>query len=118
MNVVLGRYRRAVERGGLEMPLPERGDDLLINAVSDSLDKARFDNRAAGVNRHFDDDIALQIGRKLRAGDRRVGEHSGVSHSHFMTCDRAVDCRPPRRTRADIVVGEVGVGRSLYMILR
>src|SRR6266446_7598274 len=112
MYVVPGGDWRAVERGRLVVPAAKGGLDLFVDPVADRLDNFGFDDVALGVDRDFNDDVALQVPGKLGARHRRIGIHDRISDVDFMAGDRSVNHGAQRRSGAGIVVGGFRAGND------
>src|SRR3981081_162539 len=86
--VVSGGDRRAVEGGWLIVPAAQGGLDLFVDPVADRLHDLGFDDVALGVDRDFNDDVALQVPRKLGPRYRRIRIHDWIRDVDFMAGDR------------------------------
>jgi len=116
VDVMLGGDGNAVEGGGLVVPSPERGLDLLVDSMPDRLDNLRLDDISLRVDGHFDHHVALQIPGKFGARDGRIRIYDGIGHVHFMAGDRPVNHGPKRRSSARIVLGCFCIRRNRLMV--
>src|SRR5258708_8864542 len=116
MYVVPGSDWRAVERGRLVVPAAQGGLDLFVDPVTDRLHNFGFDDVALGVDRDFDDDVALQVPGKLGAGHRRIWIHDRISDMDFMAGDRSVNHGAERRTSTGVVVGGLRVSNYIDLL--
>src|SRR5260370_18139163 len=89
--VVPGGDWRAVEGGGLVVPAPQGGLDLFVDPVADRLHNFGFNDVALGVDRDFNDDVALQVPGKLGALHGRIWVHDRIGDMAFMAGDRAIN---------------------------
>src|SRR6266576_6858012 len=107
MYVVPRGDGRAVERGRLVVPAAQGGLDLFVDPVADRLHNLGFDDVALGVDRDFDDDVALQVAGKLGARYGRIWIHDWIGYVDFMAGDRPVNhCHSAqRRSGAGVVIG-------------
>src|ERR1700688_3842770 len=105
--VVPGGDWRAVERGRLVVPAAQGGLDFFVDPVADRLHNFGFDDVALGVDRDFNDDVALQVSGKFGARYGRIWIHDGIRNVDFMAGDRSVNRShsAQRRSGAGIVVG-------------
>ena len=62
-----------------EVPAPQNRQHLLIDTIADSLRELHIADIALRVNGDFDDDIAFDARRQLRAGDRGIGKNLQVA---------------------------------------
>src|ERR1700692_3994362 len=91
VHVVPGGDWSAVERGRLVVPAAQGSLDLFVDAVADCLHNFGFDDVALGVDRDFDDDVALQVPGKLGARYGRIWIHDWIGDVDFMAGDRSVN---------------------------
>lgn len=117
VDVVLGGYGYAVERGRLEAPLPEGGHDFFIDPVADGFEETGFDDRALGVDGDFDDDISFKTGRKFSAHHRRIGKHDRVGHMDLMAVDGTVNHGAERGSGALALSGDFRIGGNREMVV-
>src|SRR5260370_12699385 len=116
VHVVPGSDWRSVERGRLVVPAAQGGLDLFVDPVADRLHNFGFDDVALGVDRDFDDDVALQVPGKLGAGHRRIWIHDRISDMDFMAGDRSVNHGAERRTSTGVVVGGLRVSNYIDLL--
>src|SRR5713101_3910828 len=119
MHVVPGADWRAVERGRLVVPAAKGGLDLFVDPVADRLHNFGFDNVALGVDRDFNNDVALQVPGKLGSLYGRIWVHDRISDMDFMAGDRAINhgYSAQRRSGAGIMIARFRVG-TCYDLLR
>src|SRR6266849_10386755 len=118
VHVVPGSDWRAVERGRMVVPAAKGGLDLFVDPVTDRLHNFGFDDVALGVDRNFDDDVALQVPGKLGARHGRIWIHDRIRDVDFMTSDRSVNRShsAQRRPSAGVVVGGFRVGNYIDLL--
>lgn len=116
VDVVLGGHGHAIERGRLEVPLPEGGHDFFIDPVADGCENPGFDHRALGVDGDFDDDISLETGRKFGAHHRRIGKHDRVGDMDLVAGDGAVNHGAERGSGARVLSGNFRISGNREMV--
>src|SRR5713226_6484555 len=112
VHVVPGCDWRAVERGRLVVPPTKGGLYLFVDPVTDRLHNFGFDDVALGVDRDFDDDVALQVPGKLGARHRRIWIYDRISDMDVMSGDRSVNHGAQRRASTGVVAGGFRVGND------
>src|SRR5713226_6935117 len=116
VHVVPGGDWRAIARGRLVVPSAKGGLDLFVDPVTDRLHNFGFDDVALGVDRDFDDDVALQVPGKLGARHRRIWIHDRISDMDFMAGDRSVNHGAERRASTGVVAGGFRVGNYIDLL--
>src|ERR1700674_1765261 len=107
--VVPGGDWSAVERGRLVVPAAQGSLDLFVDAVADRLHNFGLDDIALGVDRDFNDDVALQVPGKLGSPHGRVWIHDWIRDVGFMAGDRSFNHGAQRRSGAGIVIARFRV---------
>jgi len=72
----------------MKVPALQHQQHLLLDAVTDALQQLGLDHIAAGVDRHLDDDIALNARRQIGAGNWRVGINIRKRGDNFVAAQR------------------------------
>jgi hypothetical protein len=89
--VVPGGDWGAVERCWLVVPTAQGGLDLFVDPVADRLHNFGFYDVALGIDRDFDDDVALQVPRKLGSRNGRIWIHDWIGDVDFVTGNWSVN---------------------------
>jgi hypothetical protein len=110
VHVVPGGDRRTVERGRLVVPAAQGGLNFFIDTVADRLHNFGFDDIALGVDCDFNDDVTLQVSRKLGSRYRRIWIYDWVGDVDFVAGDRSVNHGTQRRSGVCIMVARFRVG--------
>ena len=79
------------------MPAAKGVLDLFVDSVADGLHNFGFDHVALGVDRDFNDDVALQVSGKLGARHGRIWIHDRICDVDFVPSYGAVDHCAQRR---------------------
>lgn len=95
VDVLMRRYWRSIEFGWFEMPAPESGLDLLVDAMADRPNNFSIDDISLVIDGDLDDHITSQVVRKLGAVNG-FERNYGISDVHVVTKDWSIDEAPKR----------------------
>src|SRR5580704_5455208 len=119
MDNVLRSDGHAVLRGRMEVPPLQHLQHLLLNAVTDSLQKLGFNHVSLRVDGNLDDHVPLHTRGQVCPRDWRVRKDVRESRNHFIAGERrAWNVSERRPTTSSLESGIVRRRRRRFFLLR